>query len=33
MIRLTYVDLSNNMIEWILDDELSRIAAEMAVQI
>jgi very-short-patch-repair endonuclease len=30
--RLSYEDLSNNMIEWMLDDELSKIAAEMAIQ-
>jgi very-short-patch-repair endonuclease len=32
IIRLTHDDLSNNMIEWMLDDELSKIGAEMAIQ-
>ena len=32
IIRLTHDDLSNNMIEWMLDNELSKIGAEMAIQ-
>ena len=32
ILRLTYDDLNNSLIEWILDNELSKIGTEMAIQ-
>ena len=31
LLRLTYDDLFNNMIEWILDDEIGKITTEKGV--